>query len=269
MDELCDAVAAGTIDIGHTHPDYYSGVVPEGYLESAPYLWETLDEEMAVIEGYGIGDLYREAFEEKYGYHVLGFQPDDCGALMFTKPINSLKDMKGMVINVCDPYASILAELAGSSATYMGPEEIYTSLALGVLDGVEYGGAKAMSAMGFHEVAKYFLLPRHQIAYFPFYFINQDLWNELPPDLQAILTEGVNANSYYMKSFYAYGEIQSLAMMEEEAGVTVCTLPDEDVEAIFEKAVEWLTEDYASLSPRCARAADICLEALRDFGRID
>jgi hypothetical protein len=41
------------------------------------------------------------------------------------------------------------------------------------------------------------------------------------------------------------------------------------VEAIFEKAVEWLTEDYASMSPRCARAADICLEALRDFGYID
>jgi TRAP-type C4-dicarboxylate transport system substrate-binding protein len=268
MDELCDAVAAGTIDIGHTHPDYYSGVVPEGYLESAPYLWRTLDEEMAVIEGYGIGDIYAEAFEERYGYHVIGFEPDDDGALMFTREINSLADMKGCVINVCDPYASILAELAGSSATYMGPEELYTSLALGVIDGVEYGGAKSMSAMGFHEVAKYYLEPVHQIAYFPFYFINMNLWNELSPDLQAILTEGVNANGYYMKSFYAYGETKALAMMRE-AGVKICYLPDEDVEAIFEKAVEWLTEDYAPMSPGCARAANICLEALRDFGYID
>ena len=267
-DELSDAVAAGVLDMGHTHPDYYEGVVPEGFLESAPYLWRTLDEEMAVIFRYGIGDIYAEALEEVFDYHVLGFQADDCGALMFTREINSLADMEGAVINVLDPTASILAELAGSSATYMGPEEIYTSLALGVLDGVEYGGAKAMGDMGFHEVAKYFLVPRHQIAYFPFYFINMDLWNELPDDLQVILREAVNANGIYMRAFYAEGEIKSLAMMKE-AGVTVCTLPEEDVEAIFQGALKWLEEDYAAMSPRCERAANICLEALKDFGRID
>ena len=267
-DELSDAVATGVLDIGHTHPDYYEGVVPEGFLESAPYLWRTLDEEMAVVFRYGIGDIYAEALEETFGYHVIEFQADDYGALMFTREINSLADMEGAVINVLDPTASILAELAGSSATYMGPEEIYTSLALGVLDGVEYGGAKAMGDMGFHEVAKYFVVPRHQVAYFPFYFINMDLWDELSADLQAILREGVNANGIYMRAFYAEGESKSLAMMKE-AGVKVCVLPDEDVEAIFQGALKWLEEDYAAISPRCARAANICLEALKDFGRID
>ena len=267
-DELSDAVAAGTLEMGHTHPDYYEGVVPEGFLESAPYLWRTLDEEMAVIYEYGIGDIYAEGLEEMFGYHVIEFQPDDYGALMFTKEIKSLADMKGTVINVLDPYASILAELAGASATYMGPEEIYTSLALGVLDGVEYGGAKAMGDMGFHEVAKFFVEPHHQIAYFPFYFMNMDLWNELPPDLQAILREGVRANGIYMRAFYAEGESKALAMMRE-AGVKVCQLPDEDVEAIFQGALTWLEEDYAAMSPGCARAANIVLEALKDFGRID
>jgi len=71
-----------------------------------------------------------------------------------------------------------------------------------------------------------------------------------------------------MRAFYAEGEQKALAMMQD-TGVTVCTLPDEDVEAIFQEAVKWLEEDYASISPRCARAADACLEALRDFGRID
>ena len=199
---------------------------------------------------------------------MLGFEPNDYGAFMFTKEIKSLQDMKGCVINTLDPTASILAELAGSSATYLPPEELYTSLALGVIDGVEYGGAKAMSEMGLHEVAKYFIEPHHQLAYFPFYFINQDLWNELTPDLQSILTEAVWANGIYMKSFYAYGENKALAKMRA-AGVKVCTLPDEDVEAIFQKALAWLETDYAAMSPRCERAANACLEALRDFGRID
>ena len=188
---------------------------------------------------------------------------------MFTRPINSLADMNGAVINVLDPTASILSELGGASATYLGPEEIYTALATGVLDGVEYGGAKAMSDMGFHDVAKYFVEPHHQVAYFPFYFINQDLYDELPADLQAILKQAVFANAIYMRAFYAEGEQKALAMMQETGGVTICRLPDEDVEAIFQGAVKWLQEDYASISPRCQRAADACMEALRDFGRID
>ena len=28
-------------------------------------------------------------------------------------------------------------------------------------------------------------------------------------------------------------------------------------------------EDYAAMSPRCAKAANICFEALKTFGRID
>jgi len=267
-DQLSDAVAAGTIDIGHTHPDYYEGVVAEGFLESAPYLWRTLDEEIAVIYEYGVGDIYTEALEETFGYHVLGFEPDDWGALMFTKPIHSLEDMKGCVIQILDPTASILYDLAGASSTYLGPEEIYTALATGVLDGVEYGGAKAMSDMGFHEVAKYFIEPHHQISYFPFYFINADLHNELPANLQAILREAVRANGIYMRAFYAHGEAKALKMMQEEAGVTICRLPDEDVEAIFQETLKWLQGDYAAMSPGCQQAANACFEALRDFGRI-
>jgi hypothetical protein len=53
-----------------------------------------------------------------------------------------------------------------------------------------------------------------------------------------------------------------------DAGVEVTYFPEEDVEAIFEECLRWLTEDYASYNPRCERAANTCLEALKDFGRI-
>ena len=267
-DELSDAVATRIVDMGHAHPDYYGDIIPEGMLESAPYLWKNLDEEMAVIFEYGIGEIYKEAIEERFGYHVIGFQPDDCGALVFTKEINSLTDMKGNVIQVLEPTASILAKLAGSSSIYLSPDDIYSALATGVLDGAEYGGAKAMLDMGLHNVAKYLVLPRHQVAYFPFYFINLELWNELSPDLQAVLTEAVKANGLYMRSFYAEEEANAIKIMRN-AGVKICYLPDEDVEAIFQETIRWLKEDYASISPRCKRAANICLEALEDFGSIE
>ncbi len=64
VEKLCDAVGAGTLEMGHTHPDYQMGSVPVGELESAPYLFGNLKEEMAAIYRYGLGDIYKEAFEK-------------------------------------------------------------------------------------------------------------------------------------------------------------------------------------------------------------
>ncbi len=269
VEKLCDAVAAGTLEMGHTHPDYQMGSVPVGELESAPYLFGNLKEEMAAIYRYGLGDIYKEAFEKRYRIKVLGFQADDCGALMFTKEVNSLKDMKGMNINILDPYATFLNELTGVSSVYMGPEELYTALSRNVIQGVEYGGAKAMYDMSLHEVTKSFLLPRHQVAYFPFYFINKRAWEKLPANQQAILVNAVQANTIYMASFYAEKEQEALKTMADKHGIKVTHLPEEDVQTITKKSVEWIKNDFAKKGPFCKRAADAVLKAMKDFGRLE
>ncbi len=269
VEKLCDAVAAGTLEMGHTHPDYQMGSVPVGELESAPYLFGNLKEEMAAIYRYGLGDIYKEAFEKRYRIKVLGFQADDCGAIMFTKQVNSLNDMKGMNINILDPYATFLHDLTGASSVYMGPEELYTALSRNVIQGVEYGGAKAMYDMSLHEVTKCFLLPRHQVAYFPFYFINKRAWDKLPADQQAILVNAVQANTIYMASFYAEKEQEALKTMVDKHGVKVTHLPEEDVKTLTKKSVEWIKNDFAKKGPFCKRAADAVLKAMKDFGRAE
>ena len=268
VEKLCDAVAAGTLQMGHTHPDYQMGTVPVGELESAPYLFGNLKEEMAAIYRYGLGDIYKEAFEKRYKIKVLGFQADDCGALMFTKEVNSIKDMKGMNINILDPYATFLHDLTGASSIYMGPEELYTALSRNVIQGVEYGGAKAMYDMSLHEVTKSFLLPRHQVAFFPFYFINKRAWEKLPSDQQSILVNAVQANTVYMAAFYAEKEQEALRLMQEKNGIKINHLPEEDVKTITKMSVEWIKNDFSKRGPFCKRAADAVLKAMKDFGRI-
>jgi TRAP-type C4-dicarboxylate transport system substrate-binding protein len=269
VEKLCNAVAAGTLEMGHTHPDYQMGSVPVGELESAPYLFRNLKEEMAAIYRYGLGDIYKEAFEKRYRIKVLGFQADDCGAIMFTKEVNSLEDMKGMNINILDPYATFLHKLTGASSVYMGPEELYTALSRNVIQGVEYGGAKAMYDMSLHEVTKCFLLPRHQVAYFPFYFINKRAWEKLPANQQAILVNAVQANTIYMAAFYAQKEQEALKTMADKHGIKVTHLPEEDVKTITKKSVEWIKNDFSKKGPFCKRAADAVLKAMKDFGRIE
>lgn len=268
VEKLPDAVASGMLQIGHTHPDYQMGTVPVGELESAPYLFSNLKQEMAAIYRYGVGDVYKDAFEDRYKIKVLGFQADDCGALMFTKDVKSLQDMKGLNINILDPYATFLHEMVGASSVYLGPEELYTGLSRNVIQGVEYGGAKAMYDMSLHEVTKTFLLPRHQVAFFPFYFINKKVWDNLTPALQSILVNAVQANTVYMTAFYAEKEQEALRLMQE-SGIKVNHLPEEDVKALTQKSVEWIKNDFAKRDKYCKRAADAVLKAMKDFGRID
>ncbi len=268
VEKIMDAVAAGTIDIGHTHPDYQMGSVPVGELEGAPFLWDNMEQEFAHIFRYGIADIYTEAFEKRYKISVLGFQLCDKGTLAFTKEVNSLEDMKGMNINVQDPYATFLHELVGASSVYMGAEELYTSLSRNVLQGVEYGGAKAMYDMSLPEVTKSFLLPYHQVAWAPFYFINKNKFEKLPDDLKAILKKAVDVNTIYMMAFYAEKEQEALRLMQEKHGMKVTHLPENDVKILRQKTIEWLTNDFAKKDPYCKKAADATLKALKDFGRL-
>ena len=269
VEKLCDAVAAGTIELGHTHPDYQQGAVPVGELESAPFLWRTLEEEFAHVFRYGIADIYTEAFEKRYKIAVLGFQVCDKGSLAFTKEVNKLEDMRGMNINVLDPYATFLHELVGASSVYMGPEELYTSLSRNVIQGVEYGGAKAMYDMSLPEVTKSFLLPYHQVAWAPFYFMNKNKWEKMPDDLKVILKNAVDVNTVYMISFYAEKEQEALRLMQEKHGMKITHLPDEDVKALNQKTIDWLKNNFANKGPYCKKAADATLRALKDFGRLE
>jgi len=265
FEELPSSVAMGMLNMGHTHPEYHCGVLPEGKLGNAPFLFTSHDEEMAFVHRFGAGDIWREGFAEEFGIHILDFEPDDYGAIMMTEDFETLADLEGRRLNIGGFLATAMAEAAGTEATYLEPEEIYTSLALGVLDGAEYGGAKCMYEMGFHEVAKYFMMPYHHTVHFPFYFINPELYEGLPSDLQAILMEAIDANGVYMRSFYVAEEAKALDMMRDE-GVKVVYLSDEDVAKLTGAMIE-LLEEMRSESPRCERIVDAAFEALKAFGR--
>ena len=265
--ETPEATVMGVLDMMHSHPYNWEDTIPEATIEGLPFLWRTGDEGAAIYHQMGFEDLLKESFEEEFGIYVLGIEPNDRGTMMLTDDFSSLADLKGRRILLWEPYASMLADNFGIISTYVAPEEIYTSLDLGVLDGVQWGGAKCAWDMGFHEVAKYFMLPYFKPSWFPMYAINKELHEGLPADLQAILREAVYANGYYMRTMYTSEEMKCLTDMVTQYGVQVRTLPDEDVELVFQVTLERL-EELKGKGPRAKRAAEICFEALKRFGYI-
>jgi TRAP-type C4-dicarboxylate transport system substrate-binding protein len=264
--DAADAIATGVIDMALIHWDQYSGTVPSGAVEQIPFLWKNTDEKLPAYFVWGVADAIRKEAESVYdGLKIVGWTIADPGAIIFKDEFETLADLKGRIINVDDPMASILRDNFGLSITFFPPEEIYTALALGTLDGTEYGSEVAMTAMGLEEVAKYLMLPHYQQFWAGGYSVNQDKFEALPDDLQAILEEGLWAMGVHMRTTY-----DDMIITEREkmlkAGVTFVTLPDADIAALSRGGLDAM-DDIAAQSEYAAEAVQIIRESLAKFGR--
>ena len=264
--DAAEAVSTRVLDMSMIHLDQYSGTVPEGAIEQIPFLWKDLEEKATAYFEWGITDILAEATEDVYdGLKIVGWTIADPGCIIFKDEFETLADLKGKIINVDDPMASILRDNFGLSITFFPPEEIYTALATGTLDGTEYGSEVAMTAMGLEEVGKYLMLPHYQIFWCGCYIIPEEVYNTMPDDLRAILVEGLIAMGWHMRTTYNDMMFESREKMLK-AGVTFVVLPDEDIAALSAAGLDAMA-DIKATSPRCERLVNLIEESLAKFGR--
>jgi TRAP-type transport system periplasmic protein len=136
----------------------------------------------------------------KYNLVPLGvnFVPDYY--MIATNPIRTIADLKGKKISSVGIQAQTLGVL-GAVPVAMSPAEQYEGMQKKILDG-NIAGFSPIADFKFYEVAKY-------IVKFPFggkmqlTFINKDVWNKLPADIQAAFKSMVpdeiqlNINAFY------------------------------------------------------------------------
>jgi len=130
--------------------------------------------------------------------------------------------------------------------------QIYSALQLGTIDAFEMGGYGANWELGFQEVCPYIIEPAfHCTTGSPAYIANLDAWNSLPSDLQAIVTtasfnSGIN--------FWLQTKKSDLEARQKwiDYGCEVLTLPDEDLEEIYEVA-EDVWKEFSETNEDAAR----------------
>ena len=210
--EQLDAVATGATPAMMVYTDYYSGKMPLlGMTINPLFLLNNTWELHQYVEKQNDGRILALLREElaKYGdIHVVGPAYYDLQMVMNSKvPIDSIDKMKGMKFRCGDlPIANALGAL-GASVTWSPGEEIYTNLSSGVIDACTYCGPADSIAMGFHEVAKYWLrTPLMGPVNVDYFIVNGKVWRELPDDLKAVVESAVAAGN-------AYAEFRDLLIM--------------------------------------------------------
>ncbi|WP_299650752.1 TRAP transporter substrate-binding protein [uncultured Jannaschia sp.] len=236
--QVMDAVNDGVIDAAHSVSAYWYGKSKSASLFGTGPVFGASSQAMLgwFYEGGG-EELYRELTQDELGLDVVGL----LGFPMFAQPfgwfkgeVNSVADIQGFKYRTVGLAADLLQTM-GMSVAQLPGGEIVPAMERGVIDAFEFNNPSSDRDFGAQDVAKnYYLSSYHQAAeQFEFLF-NRFTYEDLEPDLQAILRYGVEASATANTSKAMRRYSDDLQWLQDEAGVTVRRTPQDILQGQIE-----------------------------------
>ena len=221
----------GTIEMA----EVFSGYVEDDYPPiGAVNLWGLIpDNEINLKIIDAVSAPIRADLVEKFGAVVIGESYYPNNYIYATRPVRAVSDFAGMKIR---SHSIALADLIGgmgAEAQFMSPSEVYTGLERGILDAAVTCGSCGAS-LGWFEVADYLVGPIVALGV-TYISINEDRWNEIPDDLQAIILEEGAANAAQNRELVV-GDWAQKGIGENEAGGMEYLEFSPEVKAALKKA---------------------------------
>ena len=177
----------GTIAFSANSQGTTSAVVPEMALLGLPFLFQSLEQAEAVMDG-PVGDKIAAAAEAQ-GLVVLGWWNNGIREISNSKkPIATPADLAGMKIRTPpDPMTIDIFTALGASPTPMAFSELYIALQQGVVDGQENPLINIHSSK-LHEVQPFISMTNHKYEATPF-LASKMVFDTLSPEDQQILRD--------------------------------------------------------------------------------
>jgi TRAP-type C4-dicarboxylate transport system substrate-binding protein len=240
------ALKAGTIDMDLYYPfGYMKPVMPEAWAKGLTELAEWEERKTGAFE------LWNEIFEKRVNAKYLGRLHNLLPFKIFcNKKVERIDDFKGMKIRVMPLYIPFIKALGASPVT-ISPDEIYTSMERGVVDGFMWPDVGVIS-WGLQEVTKYVVEPGvFQME--PATMINLDKWKKIPKDLQGLLDEIMQDMEYIATMRNALIE-QKEDMVRKKAGMKTIQLPPGEAEKFvkicYDKTWEYVIQSAPEYGPK-------------------
>ena len=154
----------------------------------------------------------------------------------------------------------VLAKL-GAKPTNIPAGELYTALERNTIDALEWVGPSLDLRMGFHKIAPYYYTGWHEPGAELQFMVNEKAYNQLPKDLQKILTIAMRVSAYdmYVQSYHESGK--NLATLQKDyPNVKMRSFPKE-VMAVMKKTNADLLKEFAAKDPMTAKI----LKSITDY----
>lgn len=219
----------------------YSAFDPRFNVVSLPYLFDSVEDADAVLDGAG-GEKLKEILGE-YNLHCMGIAENGFRQLTNNvKEIRSVSDMKNLKIRVAG--SNLLMECYkrwGADATNMNWSETYTALQQKTVEGEE-NPLPAIDAASVQEVQPYCSLWNANYDCL-FFCINQDVYDSLTEEQKAVVDECGQKAVEYQRYINRAGDGEIMSRWQEKNGVSFVSYEDLDIDS-FKDAVEGIDEWY-------------------------
>lgn len=237
--ELVEGCQMNSVDMCISSNAVLAAFVPETDIFSLPFLFKDTDSKWAVLENKEITGALDKSYESA-GLKNMGYLQDDFRSFMNSKkPINSLKDCKGVKLRTMESEIMVdVYNALGFEVTTMPMSEAMTAVQNGTVDGLDYPPSLFVSNK-YYEICKYFT--EANVFSFPSPVImNQNTWNSLTEEQQQWVDEAIKEANQYQKDEQIKVDSEAMGILKEN-GVKF-TSPDM---AEWEKAVQPVKDKYA------------------------
>ena len=208
----------GGLDFNRVNLAPLNSIEPLTVVAALPFIFETTQHMRAVVDG-DVGDEILASLER---HGLIGLCFYDSGARSFYNtrgPITRPEDMRGLKLRVpgSDLYIDMVRSL-GADAVPMPLDEVYQSLAQGVIDGAENNWPSFESGRHF-EVARFYSLTRHLLA--PEVFVmSKRSWDKLSRPDQALVRQAARDSVPYMRQLWD-AQVEKSMQIVTASGVAV------------------------------------------------
>lgn len=243
-EDQLEAARTGIVDIGDAFSAFWGDNFTLWELFNLPFQYDFPD-------GYAFSHAtaqmiteFPEFIEqvEAQGVHFILLHGDGVGQTYTNKPIYTIDDVKGKIINAGSVSDKKMLEMFGASTEMLGPMDVYDNVSKGVIDGFDqcYTGSFCTGAI---DGAKYAteLNGAHQGW---FYVMNNDTYNSLPDEYKKYFDFDQTKEFMYLLGYqFAQDEIYYRDQIEQSGRVTIIKPTDEEY-ARFQEAAKPMVQDW-------------------------
>ncbi len=243
--QVFDAVAQGTVEMGHGSAYYWAGKIPAAqFFSSVPFGMDAAGMRDWLHSG-GL-ELWRKLY---LPFRVRPLSIGNTGMQMggwFNRPVESLEDIQGLRMRIPGLGGKVL-EMAGGNPVLLAGGEIYMALERGVIDATEWVGPFHDQRLGLQRVAKYYYYPGwHERGTELELLISMAAWESLPADLQRIVERAAAATRAWSLAEIDKQNRIALQELRQQSRISIRAFPPEVLQKLYDYTRQALQAEAAA-----------------------
>lgn len=257
--EAVDAVRKGSADICWNAASITVGVFPVSEFLSLPMTGISCAQMGTEV----LRDMMNEIPEvaaEYSDFYVIALHSNNPGQISTNKKIETVNDLKGMLIRAAGPAQSQYINSIGASAQSMSTTEVYEALQKGVVEGCT-NDLHNIDCFSLYEVIKYTMSYPVNVTTC-FLLMNKDKYNSLPDDVKKVFDEYQTTAADMAAYYWDYATTVVNQKIVDRGGEVY--EPSAEVyahltnETIKQDMLKWYVEFLTGKGIEAGRAQEIC-----------